>query len=177
MKIRPKDPKSQKSKIIEILRGGGIGVMPTDTIYGLVGRALDEKAVERIYVVRKRTPSKPMIILISAVDDLNLLSVKSVSFATPFEARRREKSKFSVPTFVGTSRANDTDSTQEKLNKLWPGKVSIIFPCPDEKFYYLHRGSNSLAFRLPNDEYLRDLISQTGPLVAPSANLEGMPPA
>ncbi|NUQ57634.1 MAG: Sua5/YciO/YrdC/YwlC family protein, partial [Candidatus Paceibacter sp.] len=33
------------------------------------------------------------------------------------------------------------------------------------------------AFRLPNDEYLRDLISQTGPLVAPSANLEGMPPA
>ena len=46
-----------------------------------------------------------------------------------------------------------------------------------EKFYYLHRGTNSLAFRLPANKGLQELISQTGPLVAPSANMEGLPPA
>ena len=143
-KIRTKDTKSQKNKNIEILRKGGIGVMPTDTIYGVVGQALNKKTVERIYAVRKRTPSKPMIILISSFDDLKLFNIKI---------------------------------ELERLNKFWPGKVSIILPCPDEKFYYLHRGSNSLAFRLPNNENLQKLISQTGPLVAPSANLEGLPPA
>ena len=58
-----------------------------------------------------------------------------------------------------------------------PGKTSIILPCPDEKFHYLHRGSNFLAFRLPADAPLRQFIYRTGPLVAPSANLEGLPPA
>lgn len=131
-------------EISKTLAAGGIGVMPTDTIYGLVGQALNEKTVERIYSVRKRTPSKPMIILISSVNDLSLFNVK-------------------------------TDLDQ--LNKFWPGKVSIILPCPDKKFYYLHRGSNSLAFRLPDDSALRQFISQAEPLVAPSANLEGLPPA
>ncbi|NMB92179.1 MAG: Sua5/YciO/YrdC/YwlC family protein, partial [Parcubacteria group bacterium] len=35
----------------------------------------------------------------------------------------------------------------------------------------------TLAFRLPADKNLRKLLEKTGPLVAPSANLEGLPPA
>ena len=63
-------------KIIKILKNSGIGVLPTDTIYGLVGRALDKKTVERIYKVRKRNPKKPLIILISSLSDLKLFGVK-----------------------------------------------------------------------------------------------------
>ena len=52
--------------IVTILKQGGIGVLPTDTIYGLVGSALSQRAVKRIYKVRKRNPKKPFIILISS---------------------------------------------------------------------------------------------------------------
>ena len=50
--------------------------MPTDTIYGVVGQALNKKTVERIYTARKRMPSKPMIILISSVNDLRLFGIE-----------------------------------------------------------------------------------------------------
>ncbi len=133
--------------IINILKNGDIGVMPTDTIYGLVGSALNKKAVRRIYQVKKRAPKKPFIILISSLDNLKL-----------FDMRIGEKEK-------------------KVLKKVWPGKVSVILPCNSEKFSYLHRGTKTLAFRLPAKRTLISLLQKTGPLVAPSANPEGLPPA
>jgi tRNA pseudouridine55 synthase len=131
---------------IKILRNRGIGVIPTDTIYGLVGMAVDNNTVERIYKVRKRQPDKPFIILISSISDLK---------------------KFGVVV---------DDKTKNILKKYWPGKISIILPC-SSKLKYLHRGTNTLAFRLPSDLQLLQLLNKTGPLVAPSANLEGKKPA
>ncbi|MES2408691.1 MAG: L-threonylcarbamoyladenylate synthase [Patescibacteria group bacterium] len=134
-------------EIIETIKARGIGVMPTDTMYGIVGSALNKKAVERIYVVRKRTPSKPLIILISKISDLNIFNIKINA------------------------------ELEKKLKKLWPNKVSVILPCKQKKFEYLHRGTNKLAFRFPNDKKLREFILQTGPIVAPSANTEGDRPS
>jgi L-threonylcarbamoyladenylate synthase len=133
--------------IEDILKKGGIGVISTDTIYGLVGSALFPGTVERIYRVRRRNPRKPFIILISSLKDLAKFGVKLSS---------REK-RF--------------------LENIWPGRVSVILACPYKKFAYLHKGKDALAFRLPKNKDLVDLIRQVGPLVAPSANLEGLPPA
>ena len=139
------------NKHIKLLLGGKIGVMPTDTIYGLVGQALNKETVERIYATRKRNPSKPMIILINSIKDLELFGIEA-----------DEKLKMI-------------------LSQFWPGKVSVVLPianaCYLEKLFYLHRGTKTLAFRLPNNKEFADLLSQTGPLVAPSANTEGMSPA
>ncbi|PJE67647.1 threonylcarbamoyl-AMP synthase, partial [Candidatus Shapirobacteria bacterium CG10_big_fil_rev_8_21_14_0_10_40_9] len=63
-------------KIIEKLKNGGIGILPTDTIYGLVGSALVPKTVERIYRLRSRDPKKPMIILIGDFSDLKKFDIK-----------------------------------------------------------------------------------------------------
>ena len=65
--------------------------------------------------------------------------------------------------------------TEEILKKYWPGPVSIIFPCSDEKLRYLYRTEGSLAFRVPDNPELIRLLEQTGPLIAPSANTEGKP--
>jgi len=139
--------KNDIERIIPIIKKGGIGVMPTDTLYGLVGSALNKKAVERIYAVRKRTPSKPMIILLSSLKDLEFFHIS-------------------------------LDAATKKIVKtLWPGKVSVALNCPLKKFTYLHRGAETLAFRLPNNAWLKKLLKQTGPLVAPSANCEGKKPA
>ncbi len=132
---------------ITILKKGGVGVLMTDTIYGIVGSALSQKTVERIYRVRKRSPDKPMIILIASQRDLKKFSV----------VLNKQTSGF--------------------LKKIWPGPVSMIMPCKEKRLNYLHRGTFTLAFRIPKDKRLQDLLKFTGPLVAPSANIEGMPPA
>lgn len=65
-------------EIIETIKNGGIAVIPTDTMYGIVGSALNKKVVERIYEVRKRNKTKPLIILISSLNDLKKFGVKDI---------------------------------------------------------------------------------------------------
>jgi L-threonylcarbamoyladenylate synthase len=129
-------------EIGEDIKKGLIGVIPTDTIYGVVCSAMNKKSVEKLYKIRKRDLKKPMIILISSIKDLDLFDIKIDKKIT---------------------------------DKYWPGKVSIIVPI--KKFTYLHRGKNSLAFRLPNHEDMIKLLKVSGPIVAPSANIEGEKPA
>jgi L-threonylcarbamoyladenylate synthase len=43
--------------------------------------------------------------------------------------------------------------------------------------HYIHKGTGGIAFRIPDEESLRALLLDVGPLVAPSANPEGQPPA
>jgi len=135
------------NRVAEILQRGGIGVIATDTLYGVVGQALKRDAVERIYKVKKRTPTKPFIILISDIEDLKLFDVKI------------------------------DQSMQASLKEYWPGPVSIILDCINPNFEYLHRGTYTLAFRMPAKLELAKLLKTTGPLVAPSANPEGLNPA
>jgi L-threonylcarbamoyladenylate synthase len=130
-------------QIIKSLKEGGVGVIPTDTVYGIVCSALNEKSVEKVYGIRRRRPDKPCIILIADISDLSLFGIN-----------------------VGRL-------TEQLINRLWPGQVSIILPCDKGEFSYLHRGTNTLAFRLPANEDLRAMLRETGPLIAPSANPEG----
>ena len=53
--------------LVKVLRENGVAVMPTDTLYGIVGRAESVSAVNRIYTIRKRNPGKPCIILIGDI--------------------------------------------------------------------------------------------------------------
>jgi L-threonylcarbamoyladenylate synthase len=62
------------------------------------------------------------------------------------------------------------------IEYLWPGAVSVIIPC-GQNLFYIHQGTDSLAIRIPDDERLRALLHQTGPLLTSSANQPGEPPA
>lgn len=136
-----------KSQITQLLKSGKIGVMPTDTIYGIVGSALNQETVEEIYKLRKRSSDKPFIILISSIDDLD---------------------KFGISL---------TEKQKEFLEKNWPNPLSVVLPCASQDFEYLHRGKKSLAFRMPKDKKLLEFLKEVGPIVAPSANPEGEKPA
>lgn len=120
--------------IIKILKKGGVGVLPTDTIYGLVAQAQNKKAVAKIKKLKKRSAGKPFIILISSLKDLTKLKIKI------------------------------NKQTEEILNQIWPGPVSVAF-------------NKKISCRWPKNKLLVDIIKKTGPLVAPSANPEGLPPA
>ncbi len=132
---------------ITLLKSGGVGIIPTDTLYGIVAIASNPEAVERVYAVRSRDAGKACIVLIADISELE---------------------KFSIDL-----------SLKEKawMENIWPGKVSVILPCLDERFSYLTRGTGHLAFRIPDDESLRTFLRETGPLIAPSANPQGENPA
>lgn len=50
-------------KALEILKGGGIILYPTDTVWGIGCDATNEEAVQRIYELKKRDASKGMLVL------------------------------------------------------------------------------------------------------------------
>lgn len=129
--------------LVRLLRQGGIGVLLTDTLYGIVASANNPEAVERVYSVRGRDLNKPCIVLIGSLEQT----------------------------------WEDYTAYHPLLNQLWPGKVSVILPAGQRSPSYIHRGTFSIAFRMPDSLILRNLLKQTGPLIAPSANTDGMPPA
>lgn len=131
--------------LVNTLKKGGVAVMPTDTIYGIVGKAEDKATVERIYQIRQRDESKPCIILIYDESELN---------------------KFGI--FL-------EDSQKEKLKEFKDKPTSFVLDCEAENFNYLHKGTYSLAFRIPQNIDIKNLLIQTGPLIAPSANISGLP--
>lgn len=125
--------KTNWQKAIKILKNDGVGVIPTDTLYGLVGSAFSKTAINRIYKIKNRNKDKKLIVLISSLNDLKKFKIKIT----------KEEAKI--------------------LEKFWPGKVSIIL--------------GGLAFRYPKNKALLEILDKTGPLVAPSANIEGGKPA
>jgi L-threonylcarbamoyladenylate synthase len=93
------------------LKAGGLAVIPTDTIYGLVARALDKKAVSRVYTVKGRKPEKPFIILISNKEELSDFGVKP------------------------------TNEQAKLIERFWPGSVTLIFRCDQSLDYLHRGGS------------------------------------
>ncbi len=148
------NPSKHKSSLLDskmlsqFLCNGAVGVIETDTIYGLVGSAFYPDVVNRIYQIKHRNINKPFIILISDVEQLKYFGV------------------------------DVTKDLLRQVREYWPGPYSLILPIDNpEKFEYLTRGGNKLCFRMPNVLALLELLDATGPLVAPSANLESYEPA
>lgn len=95
-----------------------------------------------------------------------------------YELKGRTDSKSPIVLIASPEQMFDiyTDDVMARLGKLWPGPRSIILPsrlAPE----WITRGNASVAYRIPDIVALRHLLTLTGPLIAPSANPEGMSPA
>jgi L-threonylcarbamoyladenylate synthase len=141
--------KNNWKEVSKILSKGKVAVIPTDTLYGVVGSALSKKAVSRVYAVRGRDENKPCIVLINSFAQLEQFGVTL------------------------------TKEEKRILATYWPGKISIILPVLNQKWEYLHRGTKTIAFRMVSPRYknIHALLKKVGPLVAPSANPQGSLPA
>jgi L-threonylcarbamoyladenylate synthase len=64
------------TKLVSLLNSGAVGVLPTDTVYGLVCRAADEDAVRRIYALKSRE-HKPGTLIAASIDQLVTLGIKA----------------------------------------------------------------------------------------------------
>lgn len=130
----------------KILKNGGTVAFPTETVYGLGANALDENAVEKIFIAKGRPQDNPLIVHISDLGQLYEL-VEDIP-----------------------ERALDLIETY------WPGPLTIIFKKKDIIPDRITGGLSTVAVRMPNHRIALELIREAGvPVAAPSANLSGKP--
>lgn len=84
-------------EIVEVIKNGGVVIMPTDTIYGIIADATNEKAIQKVYEMKKRNENKPMLMLVNGIKMLNQY----------------------------VSSINDIEN--KLIDELWPGALTIIF--------------------------------------------------
>lgn len=133
-------------ELVGIMRGGGLIAVPTETVYGLAGNGLDEKAVAEIYEVKGRPEVKPLSLMVH-------------------DAASMERYCENVPPQAYTL-----------ANKFWPGPLTIVMkatPCVPE---IVRAGGETVGLRCPDHPLTLELLEKSGvPFAAPSANPSGEP--
>jgi L-threonylcarbamoyladenylate synthase len=131
---------------IEVLQKGGIIIYPTDTAFG-IGCVIDnQRAVERLFSIRKRPPTQATPVLVDTVK-------MAQDYLQP------------IP----------KDVLDQLIQPYWPGALTIVLKCKPYKVPELVRGGgNTLGVRIPNHEVARSIIRGVGkPILGPSANFHG----
>lgn len=130
----------------KLLKNGEVVGIPTETVYGLAANAFDEDAVRKIFVAKGRPSDNPLIVHIAKFEDLAPL-VKEIP----------EKVKVMAEHF-------------------WPAPLTMIMKKSDRISNVVSGNLDTVAVRMPGNEYARAIIESCGvPLAAPSANLSGSP--
>lgn len=127
----------------EILNNGGALVLPTETVYGIFAKALDETAVNHVYQLKKRPRDKAM--------NLNV-----ADYQTILEFSKEQ------PSYL-----------KDLFEAFLPGPLTIILKANNKVPVWINSGKSTVGFRLPNHPLTADLIKKTGPLIGPSANISG----
>lgn len=133
-------------ELVGIMRVGGLVAVPTETVYGLAGNGLDEKAVAEIYEVKGRPEVKPLSLMVH-------------------DAASMERYCENVPPQAYTL-----------AKKFWPGPLTIVMkakPCVPE---IVRAGGETVGLRCPDHPLTLELLEKSGvPFAAPSANPSGEP--
>lgn len=131
----------------ELIRLGELVAFPTETVYGLGADALNPRAVASIFEAKGRPGDNPLIVHISAVEQLSPLIT-----GDPSPAARR------------------------LMEACWPGPMTLIFPKSDVVPAEVTAGLDTVAVRFPVHPAARALIDAARrPIAAPSANRSGRP--
>lgn len=135
---------SELNKIKEILDNDGVIIFPTDTVYGIACNCFSEKAIKKIFDIKKRPENKPINVLSNNLDKIKLVS-RNIS----------EKEKFLI-------------------DKYMPGALTIILDKNEKVSDILTAGLDTIGVRIPkNNISLRILENVSYPLATTSANISG----
>ena len=129
-------------KICEILDKGGLVISPTDTVYGIMGDALNEDVIRKVFEVKKRPYDKPLILLMD-----------SFEMVKQYTEEISEKEKLII-------------------DKFWPGLVTIILKKNDKISDLITSCSDYVGIRIPDNKDLLKIIKKLGrPVISTSANI------
>lgn len=133
--------KTEIEEAARIVREGALVVFPTETVYGLGANALDASAVRKIYALKGRPETSPLIVHVASIEQAKELAAEWLP-----EAERLAR-------------------------QYWPGPLTIVVPkksaIPDE----VTAGLATVGLRLPRHPVALELLRAAGvPIAAPSAN-------
>lgn len=125
----------------EIIRGGGLVTFPTETVYGLGANALDAAAVRKIYALKERPATSPLIVHVASIEQAR-------EFAAEW-----------------------TEDADRLAREYWPGPLTLVVPkkpvIPDA----VTAGLGTVGLRMPRHPVALALLRAAGvPIAAPSAN-------
>lgn len=132
---------------IKLLAGGDVISFPTETVYGLGALYNNEQGLRKIFELKKRNSTNPLIVHGDSIEKLNqIVDTQSLT------------------------------SIQKKLlhalSSFWPGPLSVVLPCKKSISKILTAGNDSVAFRIPSHPVAQTLIKDSKSLIAaPSANV------
>ena len=137
--------KAEIRRAAEILRAGGLVAFPTETVYGLGADAANEKAMARLYAVKRRPSDHPVI----------------VHFHSPTNAFAWARE---VP-----------EAAKELAELYWPGPLTLILKRSARAKDFVTGGQDNVGLRVPSHPVARDLLKEfRGAIAAPSANRFGL---
>jgi L-threonylcarbamoyladenylate synthase len=127
----------------KIVKGGGVIVYPTDTVYGIGCDPFNDKAVERIFLVKRRVAEKAMPVLCASLIDLeNIVEVSN-------KVKRLARSFWPGPLTIICPLSNRNISPRLTAN------------------------NSTLAVRIPSNPCTLSLLKLSRYLVGTSANISG----
>lgn len=145
MEILSADEKGLQ-RAVELLRAGGIGAFPTDTVYGLGARIDSETAIKKIFKAKGRSQDQPLPILIADAEQLRQIAAQIPPLAWKLAER------------------------------LWPGGLTIVLPKAPQISELISAGGNTVGIRLPKHPVPVTIIRGLGiSIIGTSANLSGQP--
>ncbi|UZD24622.1 L-threonylcarbamoyladenylate synthase [Algoriphagus halophytocola] len=125
----------------QVLDSGELVAIPTETVYGLAGNALDAKAVASIFETKNRPSFDPLIIHVASVT--------------------------AVEQYVSTF----PEKLKALADKFWPGPLTLLLSRKEMVPDLVTSGLPRVAVRVPDHSLTRSLLSELDyPLAAPSAN-------
>lgn len=136
------------TRVADVVARGGVIAFRTDTFYGLGADPFNAGAVQKVKDLKGREGNKPILVLISDVEQLGrLIENRSAAF-------------------------------DELAKLFWPGALTIIGEGTGQLPSELTAGTKSVGVRLPDDERVRAIVRACGgALTATSANRSGEPAA
>lgn len=128
----------------QILKQGGLVVIPTETVYGLAANAMDTEAVKKIFELKGRPANHPLIVHIASVD------------------------------FLKQWAKDIPETAYQLAEHFWPGPLTLILNKRDDIQTIVTGGQNTIGLRCPNNPLTLELLRAFGGgLAAPSANRFG----
>ena len=131
-------------KICDVVESGGLVITPTDTVYGIMGDALNENVIKKIFEVKKRPFNKPLLLLMDSIE------------------------------MVEQYTDEISENERKVIEEFWPGLVTIILKKNNKISDLITAGNDTVGIRIPDNKDLLEIIGKLKrPVVSTSANITG----
>jgi L-threonylcarbamoyladenylate synthase len=129
-----------------VIRRGGVILYPTDTIYGLGCDACNEKAVRKVFGIKRRAKGNAALVLVRNGEMVSELVAEIPAIA------------------------------REYMRRFWPGPLTLVLRARRHLNRYITSARGTIGIRIPANSFCLKLLSEVRtPLVSTSANISGNP--